>query len=165
MYLSGTTTCTSRLRQQEAVCRATAAALCFWLCATNIHHAHLMTPALVVLFLVDCVCHMRCGCCWLFATANHVADAYARTCCFCRSLRMWLTLCPRVPSCQLFATAARVADKHACTCCFQVVAHVADAVSKGAKLLVGGSVPQLPEPLSGGNFYSPTVLAEATIAM
>jgi acyl-CoA reductase-like NAD-dependent aldehyde dehydrogenase len=46
-----------------------------------------------------------------------------------------------------------------------VIAHVADAVSKGAKLLVGGSVPQLPEPLSGGNFYSPTVLAEATIAM
>jgi hypothetical protein len=47
----------------------------------------------------------------------------------------------------------------------QVTAHVNDALSKGAKLLVGGSVPQLPEPLSGGNFYSPTVLAEATIDM
>ncbi|WIA28425.1 hypothetical protein OEZ86_010970 [Tetradesmus obliquus] len=47
----------------------------------------------------------------------------------------------------------------------KVVAHVSDALAKGAKLLVGGSVPQLPEPLSGGNFYSPTVLAEATIDM
>jgi hypothetical protein len=52
-----------------------------------------------------------------------------------------------------------------CCCPHQVVAHVADAVSKGAKLLAGGSVPQLPEPLTGGNFYSPTVLAEATIDM
>lgn len=47
----------------------------------------------------------------------------------------------------------------------QTTAHVSDALSKGAKLLVGGDVPQLPEPLAGGNFYSPTVLAEATIDM
>jgi acyl-CoA reductase-like NAD-dependent aldehyde dehydrogenase len=47
----------------------------------------------------------------------------------------------------------------------QVTAHVGDALAKGAKLLVGGSVPQLPEPLAGGNFYSPTVLADATIDM
>lgn len=47
----------------------------------------------------------------------------------------------------------------------QVTSHVADAVSKGAKVLVGGKVPDLPEPLSGGHFYSPTVLAEATIDM
>jgi acyl-CoA reductase-like NAD-dependent aldehyde dehydrogenase len=81
---------------------------------------------------------------------------------------MWLKLCLRVPSCWLCATDGRDAHAypHAIAALFpQVTAHVADAVSKGAKLLVGGSVPQLPEPLSGGNFYSPTVLAEATIAM
>lgn len=42
---------------------------------------------------------------------------------------------------------------------------MSDAVSKGAKVLVGGALPQLPEPLSGGNFYPPTVLAGATIDM
>lgn len=47
----------------------------------------------------------------------------------------------------------------------QVTAHVSDAVSKGAKVLVGGQVPELPEPLSNGHFYAPTVLAEATIDM
>eukprot|EP00882_Tetradesmus_deserticola_P010041 GHRQ01010610.1.p1 GENE.GHRQ01010610.1~~GHRQ01010610.1.p1 ORF type:complete len:352 (+),score=165.46 GHRQ01010610.1:688-1743(+) len=47
----------------------------------------------------------------------------------------------------------------------KVTAHVSDAVSKGAKLLVGGDKPQMPEPLAGGNFYSPTVLAEVTIDM
>eukprot|EP00879_Flechtneria_rotunda_P002344 GHRR01002539.1.p1 GENE.GHRR01002539.1~~GHRR01002539.1.p1 ORF type:complete len:546 (+),score=169.25 GHRR01002539.1:2001-3638(+) len=47
----------------------------------------------------------------------------------------------------------------------KVTNHVSDAVSKGAKVLVGGEKPQLPDPLSGGNFFSPTVLAEATIDM
>lgn len=42
---------------------------------------------------------------------------------------------------------------------------MSDAVSKGAKVLVGGKVPELPEPLSGGNFYAPTVLTDATIDM
>eukprot|EP00878_Enallax_costatus_P010162 GHUV01010608.1.p1 GENE.GHUV01010608.1~~GHUV01010608.1.p1 ORF type:complete len:425 (+),score=122.60 GHUV01010608.1:632-1906(+) len=47
----------------------------------------------------------------------------------------------------------------------KVTSHVTDAVGKGAKVLVGGNRPDLPEPLSGGNFYSPTVLADATIDM
>lgn len=47
----------------------------------------------------------------------------------------------------------------------KVTAHVSDAVSKGAKVLAGGKVPELPEPLSNGHFYSPTVLADATIDM
>lgn len=47
----------------------------------------------------------------------------------------------------------------------QVTAHVTDAVSKGARVLVGGSKPELPEALVGGNFYAPTVLADATIDM
>lgn len=46
-----------------------------------------------------------------------------------------------------------------------MTAHVSDAVSKGAKVLVGGKVPELPEPLSNGHFYTPTVLADATIDM
>jgi acyl-CoA reductase-like NAD-dependent aldehyde dehydrogenase len=47
-----------------------------------------------------------------------------------------------------------------------VSSHVSDAVSKGARVLLGGSVPQgLPESLAGGNFYAPTVLADATIDM
>lgn len=49
--------------------------------------------------------------------------------------------------------------------CPQVTAHVSDAVSKGAKVLAGGKVPELPEPLSNGHFYTPTVLADATIDM
>jgi hypothetical protein len=52
-----------------------------------------------------------------------------------------------------------------CHMLLQVTAHVSDAVSKGAKVLVGGQVPELPEPLSHGHFYAPTVLAEATIDM
>eukprot|EP00877_Chromochloris_zofingiensis_P000592 jgi/Chrzof1/10533/Cz05g02090.t1_SSADH[v5.2] len=47
----------------------------------------------------------------------------------------------------------------------KVTAHVTDAVSKGARVLVGGSKPELPEALVGGNFYAPTVLADATIDM
>jgi hypothetical protein len=47
----------------------------------------------------------------------------------------------------------------------QVTAHVSDALSKGAKVLAGGKVPELPAPLSNGHFYSPTVLADATIDM
>ncbi|GLI68110.1 hypothetical protein VaNZ11_012437 [Volvox africanus] len=47
----------------------------------------------------------------------------------------------------------------------KVTGHVADAVSKGAKLLFGGAKPELPQPLAGGNFFVPTVIAEATIDM
>ncbi|GIL52528.1 hypothetical protein Vafri_8371 [Volvox africanus] len=47
----------------------------------------------------------------------------------------------------------------------KVTGHVADAVSKGAKLLLGGSKPELPQPLAGGNFFAPTVISEATIDM
>jgi len=47
----------------------------------------------------------------------------------------------------------------------KVVAHVSDAVSKGGKVLVGGDKPQLPDSLVGGNWHSPTVIADATIDM
>ncbi|GLC70797.1 hypothetical protein PLESTF_001034200 [Pleodorina starrii] len=47
----------------------------------------------------------------------------------------------------------------------KVTGHVTDAVSKGAKLLLGGSRPELPPPLQGGNFFAPTVIGEATIDM
>ncbi|KAI8470576.1 MAG: succinate semialdehyde dehydrogenase [Monoraphidium minutum] len=48
----------------------------------------------------------------------------------------------------------------------KVVAHCADAVVKGAKVLAGGGPPEgLPEALKGGNFFAPTVLADATIDM
>jgi acyl-CoA reductase-like NAD-dependent aldehyde dehydrogenase len=46
-----------------------------------------------------------------------------------------------------------------------VEAHVSDAVAKGAKILAGGGRPELPDPLKGGNFHSPTLLTEATIDM
>jgi acyl-CoA reductase-like NAD-dependent aldehyde dehydrogenase len=59
----------------------------------------------------------------------------------------------------------RHGDQAKCVLCAQVTAHVSDAVSKGAKVLAGGKVPELPEPLSNGHFYSPTVLADATIDM
>ncbi|KIY92518.1 succinate-semialdehyde dehydrogenase (NADP+), partial [Monoraphidium neglectum] len=46
----------------------------------------------------------------------------------------------------------------------KVVTHCSDAVSKGARVLAGGGPPEgLPERLAGGNFFSPTVLADATI--
>ncbi|GFR48911.1 hypothetical protein Agub_g10861, partial [Astrephomene gubernaculifera] len=48
----------------------------------------------------------------------------------------------------------------------KVTGHVSDAVSKGGKVLVGGGRPeQLPEGLQGGNFFAPTVIAEASIDM
>ncbi len=48
----------------------------------------------------------------------------------------------------------------------KVESHVADGLAKGGKVLVGGSKPEnLADPLKGGYFYSPTVLAEATIDM
>jgi succinate-semialdehyde dehydrogenase/glutarate-semialdehyde dehydrogenase len=48
----------------------------------------------------------------------------------------------------------------------KVVAHCGDAVSKGARVLVGGAPPEgLPERLKGGSYFSPTVLADATIDM
>ncbi|GIL79698.1 hypothetical protein Vretimale_12349 [Volvox reticuliferus] len=47
----------------------------------------------------------------------------------------------------------------------KVTGHVSDAVSKGGKLLFGGSKPELPQPLAGGNFFAPTVIGEATIDM
>jgi acyl-CoA reductase-like NAD-dependent aldehyde dehydrogenase len=48
----------------------------------------------------------------------------------------------------------------------KVVTHCSDAVSKGARVLAGGGPPEgLPERLAGGNFFSPTVLADATIDM
>ncbi|KAG2501752.1 hypothetical protein HYH03_000252 [Edaphochlamys debaryana] len=47
----------------------------------------------------------------------------------------------------------------------KVTGHVADAVAKGGKLLVGGTRAELPAPLSGGNFFAPTVIGEATIDM
>lgn len=48
----------------------------------------------------------------------------------------------------------------------KVAAHCSDAVSKGARVLAGGGRPEgLPEPLQGGNFFAPTVLADATIDM
>ncbi|KXZ55521.1 hypothetical protein GPECTOR_2g1070 [Gonium pectorale] len=47
----------------------------------------------------------------------------------------------------------------------KVTGHVTDAVAKGGKLLAGGSKPELPAPLSGGNFFAPTVIGDATIDM
>ena len=48
----------------------------------------------------------------------------------------------------------------------KVSAHVSDAVAKGARVLAGGGRPEgLGERLEGGNFFSPTVLADATIDM
>ncbi len=47
-----------------------------------------------------------------------------------------------------------------------MTAHCADAVSKGARVLAGGGKPaELPEKVAGGNFFEPTVLADATIDM
>ena len=43
-------------------------------------------------------------------------------------------------------------------------AHVADAVSKGARLLYGGKRPDQPE-LGAGYFYEPTVLTQVTKGM
>lgn len=45
---------------------------------------------------------------------------------------------------------------------------MADAVAKGARVLAGGGRPEpgaLPERNAGGNFFAPTVLADATIDM
>jgi len=48
----------------------------------------------------------------------------------------------------------------------RVGAHVADAVAKGAQVVVGGARPQgLAPPLDGGHFFEPTVLAGCSIDM
>eukprot|EP00195_Chlamydomonas_chlamydogama_P002619 CAMPEP_0202920768 /NCGR_PEP_ID=MMETSP1392-20130828/77027_1 /ASSEMBLY_ACC=CAM_ASM_000868 /TAXON_ID=225041 /ORGANISM="Chlamydomonas chlamydogama, Strain SAG 11-48b" /LENGTH=526 /DNA_ID=CAMNT_0049614281 /DNA_START=54 /DNA_END=1634 /DNA_ORIENTATION=- len=47
----------------------------------------------------------------------------------------------------------------------KVVAHVQDAVGKGAQVLTGGRKPQLPAPYDAGTFFEPTVLANASIDM
>lgn len=48
----------------------------------------------------------------------------------------------------------------------KVEAHCSDAVSKGATVTVGGGRPEgLPDKLADGNFFSPTVLTDATIDM
>ena len=39
---------------------------------------------------------------------------------------------------------------------------VDDALAKGAKLLHGGKPPEVGHPLSGGQFYPPTVLVDVT---
>lgn len=48
----------------------------------------------------------------------------------------------------------------------KVVAHCSDAVAKGARVLAGGGKPEgMPDKNAGGNFFEPTVLADATIDM
>lgn len=47
----------------------------------------------------------------------------------------------------------------------KVESHVADAVAKGAAVVAGGGRPTLPAPLSGGNFFEPTLIRDATIDM
>lgn len=47
----------------------------------------------------------------------------------------------------------------------QVAGHVADAVSKGGKVLAGGGRAEMAGALVGGNFFAPTVIAEASIDM
>ena len=48
---------------------------------------------------------------------------------------------------------------------FQVEGHVEDAKAKGAKVLIGGSRPSLKGKLSGGYFFEPTVIGEASVDM
>ncbi|CAL5223342.1 g5844 [Coccomyxa viridis] len=47
----------------------------------------------------------------------------------------------------------------------RVAAHVEDAISKGAKVTIGGKKPDLPEPYNKGSFYEPTVISGATTDM
>lgn len=48
----------------------------------------------------------------------------------------------------------------------KVIVHVQDALAKGGQLVIGGAKPDaLPEALAGGNFYQPTVVANATFDM
>jgi succinate-semialdehyde dehydrogenase/glutarate-semialdehyde dehydrogenase len=44
----------------------------------------------------------------------------------------------------------------------RVASHVDDAIQKGARALTGGKRPDMPGALAKGNFYEPTVLADAT---
>ena len=47
----------------------------------------------------------------------------------------------------------------------QVEGHVEDAKAKGAKVLIGGARPSLEGKISGGYFFEPTVIGDASVDM